>query len=209
MGSCTVCSALVGLLYRLLCPGGLLFCPGLRFRSGSLLRLGSLLCPGFLLRRFCLGVLLGRLSLSPRSSRFHMDLALRPSPCSASAPPPSWIVLRLERLEAAPWGGGYVTNPGHELLFTHHQRSLLHHIDFHTTQTVAYHPKTTFPIIHCTDDTHTTDCTDHTQLIPICTLFISLGLSLCDRRVLYAHIATLADSYLTEPFVVVIIVLPC
>ncbi len=102
-----------------------------------------------------------------------------------------------------------VKNPGHELLFTHHQRSLLHHIDFHTTQTVTYHPKTTFPIIHCTDDAHTTDCTDHTQLIPICTLFISLGLSLCDRRVLYAHIATLADSYLTEPFVVVIIVLPC
>ncbi len=98
-----------------------------------------------------------------------------------------------------------VTNPVYELLFIHHQRSLAHHIDSCTTLTVAGHPRTTVPIIHCTDDAHTTDCTDHTQLIPICTLFISLGLSLCDRRVLYAHIATLADSYLTEPFVVVIV----
>ncbi len=97
---------------------------------------------------------------------------------------------------------GPVTNPGHELLFTHHQRSLLHHIDFHSTQTVTYHPKTTFPIIHCTDDTQLISLiTHHTR-------FISLGLPLCDRWVLYAHIATLADSYLTEPFVVVI-VLPC
>ncbi len=101
-----------------------------------------------------------------------------------------------------------VTNPVYELLFIHHQRSLAHHIDSCTTLTVAGHPRTTVPIIHGTDDAHTTDCTYHTQLIPICTLFISLGLSLCDRRVLYAHIATLADSYLTEPFVVVI-VLPC
>ncbi len=98
-----------GLLYHLLHPGGLLFRPGLRFRSGSLLRLGSLLCPGFLLRQFCLGVLLGRLSLSPRSSCFHVDLAFRPSPCSASAPPPSWILLREERLEATPWGGGGIS----------------------------------------------------------------------------------------------------
>ncbi len=92
-----------------------------------------------------------------------------------------------------------VTNPGHELLFTRHQRSLIHHIDFHTTQTVTYHPKTTFPIIHCTDDAHTTDCTDHTQLIFICTLFIRLGLSLCDRRVLFSVYHSPRDSYSTEP----------
>ncbi len=119
-----------------------------------------------------------------------------------SAPPwwapvpssPPWLpaLLTLPR-------GGYVTNPVHELLFTHHQRSLIHHIDFHTTQTVTYHPKTTFPIIHCTDDAHTTDCTDRTQLISICTLFIRLGLSLCDRRVLFSVYHSPRDSYSTEP----------
>ncbi len=54
-------------------------------------------------------------------------------------------------------GGGYVTNPGHELLFIHHQRSLTHHIDFHTTQTVTDHSKTAFPIIHCTNTAVRTD----------------------------------------------------
>ncbi len=57
---------------------------------------------------------------------------------------------------------GSVTNPVDELLFTHHQRSLAHHIDSCTTLTVARHPRTTMPIIHCTDDTHTADCTNHT-----------------------------------------------
>ncbi len=93
----------------------------------------------------------------------------------------------------------FVTNPVYELLFIHHQRSLVHHIDSCTTLTVAGHPRTTVPIIHCTDDAHTTDCTDHTQLIPICTLFISLGLSLCDRRVLYSVYHSPSDSYSTEP----------
>ncbi len=46
---------------------------------------------------------------------------------------------------------GTVTNPGHELLFINHQRSLTHHIDFHTTQTVTDHSRTAFPIIHCTN----------------------------------------------------------
>ncbi len=94
----------------------------------------------------------------------HMDLALHPSPCSASAPPPSCIVLSGERLEAAPWGGGggSVTNPVRGLPSTRHQRSLFHHIDSHTTQTVARHTGLHFPssialitqlspIIHCTD----------------------------------------------------------
>ncbi len=90
-----------------------------------------------------------------------------------------------------------VTNPSHALLFIHHQMSLAHHIDSCTTLTVAGHPRTTVPIIHCTDDAHTTDCTDHTQLIPICTLFISLGLSLCDCQVLYCVYPS--DSYSTEP----------
>ncbi len=42
-----------------------------------------------------------------------------------------------------------VTNPGHELLFIHHQRSLTHHIDFHTTQLQITHrlhfPSSTAP----------------------------------------------------------------
>ncbi len=99
-----------------------------------------------------------------------------------------------------------VTNPVHALPFTHHQRSLLHHIGFHTTQTVTYHPKTTFPIIHCTDDTQLISLiTHHTR-------FINLELALCDRWVLYAHIATLADSYLTEPSQyhnLALLVVPC
>ncbi len=76
---------------------------------------------------------------------------------------------------------------------THSPHGLLHYTNCCTS------PKTTFPIIHCTDDTQLISLiTHHTR-------FISLGLPLCDRRVLYAHIASLADSYLTEPFVVFIV----
>ncbi len=35
---------------------------------------------------------------------------------------------------------------------------LTHHMDFHTTQSVTDHSRTTFPIIHCTN---TAVCTDH------------------------------------------------
>ncbi len=35
--------------------------------------------------------------------------------------------------------GMFVTNPGHELLFIHHKRSLTYHIDFHTTQLQITH----------------------------------------------------------------------
>ncbi len=38
-----------------------------------------------------------------------------------------------------------VTNPVHALLFTHHLRSLTHHIDSCTTLTVAHHFKIQFP----------------------------------------------------------------
>ncbi len=58
-----------------------------------------------------------------------------------------------------------VTNPVYELPFTHHQRSFAHHIDSSTTLTVARHPQTTIPIIHCTDDTLTADCTSHTPYL--------------------------------------------
>ncbi len=62
-----------GLLSHLPSPGGLrsrLFSPGGLW--SCLLRLGTLLC---------------RLCLSSWSRHFHMDLALRPSPSSTSAPP--------------------------------------------------------------------------------------------------------------------------
>ncbi|XP_058635326.1 uncharacterized protein LOC131542542 [Onychostoma macrolepis] len=99
-GALLICRG--GLLPCLLRTGGLLLCllrhGGQLSRSGGLLLHraspllhllrpgGHLLHPGFL---FCLGAWL---YLSPRSFHFHVDLALRPSPCSASAPPPSWIV---------------------------------------------------------------------------------------------------------------------
>ncbi len=83
---CLLCTG--GLQSRPLRPGGLQSRP---LRPGGLQFCSVRLCPGF------------PLCLNPQSLHFHMDLALRPSPCSASAPPPSWIVL--ERLEAAPCGG--------------------------------------------------------------------------------------------------------
>ncbi len=38
-----------------------------------------------------------------------------------------------------------VMNQVHRLSFGRHQRSLLHHIDFHTAQTVTYYPGLHFP----------------------------------------------------------------
>ncbi len=95
-------------------------------------------------------------------------------------------------------GGGSVTNPVRGLPSTCHQRSPSHHIDSHTTQTGSLHLALQFPSSTALT-THTADCTDHTQLIPICTPYLSHGLSLFHGRVLYAYIATLADSYPTEP----------
>ncbi len=40
---------------------------------------------------------------------------------------------------------GSVMNQVHGLSFARHQSSLLHHIDFHTTQTVTYYPGLHFP----------------------------------------------------------------
>ncbi len=92
-----------------------------------------------------------------------MDLALRPSPGSTSAPPPSWIVLCLERLEATPWGG-LCHDPVHALPVTHHQRSLAHHTDSCTTLTVAHHLRLHFPstIALITKLSPITHCTDYT-----------------------------------------------
>ncbi len=58
-----------------------------------------------------------------------------------------------------------VTNPVHALPFIDHQRSLAHHIDSCTTQTVAHHLKIQFPSSICTEDT---------QLSPISHCLITL-----------------------------------
>ncbi len=67
-------------------------------------------------------------------------------------------------------------NPVYELPFTHHQRSPAHHMDSHTTQTFTS-LRTTVPLIHCTDCTHTAEGTDYTYTAEsIQTRFISLVL---------------------------------
>ncbi len=150
-----------GLLSRLLRPGGLrsrLFSPG-GLRS-CLLHLGTLLC---------------RLWLGSWSHHFHMDLALRPSPGSTSASPPSWIVLCLGGLchESCPCTPGYsppeVTRSPHRLL---------HHTNGSTS------PKTKFPITHCTDDTQL--ITLIMQLITHHTVYINHGLPLPLCQVLFS-----------------------
>ncbi len=145
-----------GLLPCLLRTGGLLLC--LLHRGGRLSRSGGLLLRrgGLLLRSG--GLLFRLLCLSHLSLHLHMDLALRPSPCSASAPPPSCTVLSIKRLEAAPWGGGSVTNPVCGLPPNSHQRSPLHHIDSHTTQHTGLHFPSSIAL------------TTHTQLIALITL---------------------------------------
>ncbi len=87
-----------GLLSRQLHPGGLLLCllrpGGLPLHRGDL-RVHLHCYGGFLLHPFCRlhhGPLFCRSCLSPKVLHLYMDLARCPSPCSASAPPPSWIV---------------------------------------------------------------------------------------------------------------------
>ncbi len=96
-----------------------------------------------------------------------------------------------------------VTNPVHALLFAHHQRSpahyygLLHHTNCCTS------PRTTVPIIHCTDDTHTAECTDYTHTADSNqTCYISHGLPLSHCRVLFVHITTLVIAMLRNPLLV-------
>ncbi len=87
------------------------------------------------------------------------------------------------------WGGS-VTNPVCGLLPDSHQRSPLHHIDSLTSQHIGLHfPSSTALMTH----------TITQSLSPNHTLFISLGLSLCERRVLYCVYLSHSDSYSTEP----------
>ncbi|XP_058639016.1 uncharacterized protein LOC131544658 isoform X1 [Onychostoma macrolepis] len=72
-----------------------------------------------------------------------------------------------------------VTNPVCALPFIHHQRSLTHHIDFHTTHHNGLRfPSAISPITCSPDHTHTA-VTNHT-------LYLNPVLSLPRRRVLYA-----------------------
>ncbi len=96
----------------------------------------------------------------------------------------------------------FVTNPVHALPFIHHQRSLAHHIDSCTTELLhtiskynSHHPLalTSHIWLHWSRS-HLRTITQ--SLSPNHTRFINLGLPLALGRVLYAHIATLADSYL-------------
>ncbi len=57
-------------------------------------------------------------------------------------------------------GGGYVMNPVHAIPFTHHQRSLVHHIDSYTTLllpfTIEQHfPSSTALTQHTPENSHT------------------------------------------------------
>ncbi len=143
-GGLLLCSG--GLLLRLLCRGGPQFHLYCRF------------CPGFLVCRLHPGSLFLSilLCLIHQSLHSHMDLALQPSPCSASAPPPSG-----EHLEADSLGGrdlGGFMNLVHGLLSDCHKRSPLQHIYSYTTDCYTSH-WTEFPIIHCTDHTAVTNHT--------------------------------------------------
>ncbi len=91
-----------------------------------------------------------------------------------------------------------VTNPVYELPFTHHQRSLAHHIDSCTTLLLHFTIELQFPssIALTTHSCHQSHIALITQLI---THFISLGLPLCHCRVLYSVYHSPSDSYSTEP----------
>ncbi len=128
-----------------------------------------------------------------------MDLALCPSPGSTSAPPPSWIVLNFEER--------YVMNLVYELLLTHHQKSLTHHMYSCHTLTVALHLRLQFPSSIALT-THTADCTDHT-------LYINHGLPLLLCQYCIAFITLLAIATLRSPLsyhslaLCVLITAPC
>ncbi len=101
----------------------------------------------------------------------------------------------------------FVMNLVYELPLTHHQRSLAHHMDSCTTllshstlDCISHHPLhwqhtavTNLTLLWLHSWSH-----NHTR-------FISLGLPLCDRRVLFSVYPS--DSYSTEP--TQLLVFPC
>ncbi len=129
--------------------------------QGSLLRPGGLrsrlLHPGGLRSRLhCPGGLRSRL-LRPgglRSRLPHRDLALR----STSAPPPTCIVLCLGASGSRSLVRGSVRNhldTDSPPEVTRSPHCLLHHT------TAAHHPRTAFPIHHCTNHTSVTNHSLH------------------------------------------------
>ncbi len=83
-----------------------------------------------------------------------------------------------------------VMDPVPALPFTHNQRSLAHYYGLLHHTNCCTSPRTTFPIIHCTGYTHSCNQSPH---------FISHGLLLSHRRVLFAIIPVFSDSNSTEP----------
>ncbi len=158
VGSCPVCSALVGSCHACSALGD--SCHTCSALGGSC-SVGSALAPcsvGFTLV-YCSAMVFwpaGSAS-APSLSTSTWTWPSIPPP----VPPPLHCPPGLYRSVWKPLlggGGGYVTNPVRDLPSTHHQRSLFHQIDSHTTQNCYILPWTTIPIIHCTDDT---------QLVPI------------------------------------------
>ncbi len=156
MVSCPVCFPAVVFCFSLVvfCPAVVVFCSGLMvFRSGPVR------------------------SAQVGSSSIVSALASRSASVSSlsictwtwpSVPPPVPPPLHLP--PGSHWsvwkplfgGGGSVTNPVCVLPPDRHQRSLLHHIDFHSTQAVRYDSGLQFP--------SSTALTSHTQLFALITL---------------------------------------
>ncbi len=121
-----------------------------------------------------------------------------PPPVPPPLHQPSWIVLNFEER--------YVMNLVYELLLTHHQKSLAHHMYSCPTLTVALHLRQFPSSIALT--THTADCTDHT-------LYINHGLPLLLCQYCIAFITLLAIATLRSPLsyhslaLCVLITAPC
>ncbi len=136
-----------------------------------------------------------------------------------SSAPPWWSALPQCPISLFPHGPGPPSLP----LFRHRSTALLDCIgasgsrslwgglchksvpwtSIHSPPEVTHSPHgllhyTTVPIIHCTDDTLSCFHWSHSWLHNH-THFISLGLPLCHRRVLYSVYHSPSDSYSTEP----------
>ncbi len=120
---------------------------GLLLRRGDP-RAGLLCYGGSLLHPFCRlhhGPLFCRFCLSPKILHLYMNLAHCPSPVPPLLHHPPWLCNVWSVWKPLLGGCGSVMNQVHGLPFARHQSSLLHHIDFHTTQTVTYYPGLHFP----------------------------------------------------------------
>ncbi len=150
---CSVCVPV--LVFRPICSAEVVFCSSLEVLCSicSTLVGSSPICSALVGSSPVCSTLVGSSSLV---SALASCSALVPGHSTSmwtwpSIPPPAPPPLhRPPGLYRSVWkpllgGGGYVTNPGHELLFTHHQRSLTHHMDSCTTLNVERHLRLHFP----------------------------------------------------------------